>query len=181
VVRLDHVALPNKGPIGRLMMEVRMIVVGIDVGLTGALAVVEDSRLVEVMDMPVIDRGKAKKPALDVVALAGLVGKLRWMNAFVIEEQGAAPGQGLGSTFRLGWQAGVIEGLVRGSGLRVELVKPHVWKAGMRLSSDKELSRQAARKLWPEAKDFERKKDHGRAEAALLARYWILAHARDAA
>lgn len=155
-----------------------MRVLGIDVGLTGALALVSDETLVGVWDMPVIERGK--KRVLDAEALARWMAGPTWVDAVVLEEQGAAPGQGLGSTFKLGWQAGLIEGLVRASMVPLALVRPNVWKAGMRLSGDKEMSRQAARKLWPASKDFERKKDHGRAEAALLARYWILAHAREA-
>ena len=53
------------------------------------------------------------------------------------------------------------------------LVTPQKWKRHFRLiGSDKEASRTMALRLFPAcAEHFQRKKDHGRAEAALLARY----------
>lgn len=152
-----------------------MRVLGIDVGLTGAVALVEDGRLVWVEDMPTATPERSKKYALDVAAFANLLWSVP-VDAVALEKQSAAPGQGLGSTFKLGWQAGLIEGLARGRGMDVHLIQPGVWKAALRLGSDKGISRVAARKLWPASKDFERKKDHGRAEAALLAWWYERVH-----
>lgn len=42
---------------------------------------------------------------------------------------------------------------------------------GVRLDADKERARALAIRLWPASRHFERKRDHGRAEAALLARF----------
>jgi hypothetical protein len=175
--------MPNKGPIRRPTMEDEMDVLGIDVGLTGALVLTRGDAIRAWWDMPTLKSGKTKKLVLDVVELARIMHSLRAVDVVVLEEQGAAPGQGLGSTFKLGWQAGVIEGLARGNGMFVQLVRPQVWKAAMRLGSDKAMSRRAAQALFPVtgAKLFDRVKDHGRAEAALIAAYWRLAHARDAA
>jgi crossover junction endodeoxyribonuclease RuvC len=50
-------------------------------------------------------------------------------------------------------------------------VSPAVWKRHFKLSADKEASRALALRLFPAtAEHFSRKKDHGRAEAALIAR-----------
>jgi crossover junction endodeoxyribonuclease RuvC len=51
-------------------------------------------------------------------------------------------------------------------------VSPAVWKKHFKLPADKEASRALALPLFPAtAEHFARKKDHGRAEAALIARY----------
>jgi hypothetical protein len=54
----------------------------------------------------------------------------------------------------------------------LHLVTPGKWKKHFQLTSDKEQSRELAIRLFPgSAFQFNRKKHHGRAEAALLARY----------
>jgi crossover junction endodeoxyribonuclease RuvC len=55
----------------------------------------------------------------------------------------------------------------------LHLVTPAKWKRYFGLDADKEKSRALALRLWPSRSDlFTRKRDHGRAEAALLARYF---------
>jgi crossover junction endodeoxyribonuclease RuvC len=49
-------------------------------------------------------------------------------------------------------------------------VRPVVWKKAFSLGKDKEASRLRAQQLFPSA-DLRRKRDHGRAEALLLAWY----------
>lgn len=153
-----------------------MRVLGVDPGLTGALAVVKAGEgagaLVSWSDMPTTNKGKE----LDVEALHYLVvaARDRGARVMVIERQQAAPGQGVGSTFKLGMQYGLILGLARAAGMRIVEVAPALWKSGMRLGSDKAQSRQAAMKAWPnDAKLFARVKDHGRAEAALIALWGV--------
>lgn len=158
-----------------------MIIVGVDPGLTGAIALVggeRGERLVEVMDMPTRRVGKAKKEELDLEALRYMLALARRRTAvLVMEAQSAAPGQGVSSVFKLGEQYGLLRGMALSMGFRVELVRPAVWKAAMRLGSDKERSREAAMKAWPgEQVFFGRVKDHGRAEAALIALWAHRAH-----
>lgn len=50
---------------------------------------------------------------------------------------------------------------------------PTSWKRHFRLGSDEDASRALARRLWPACGVLERKKDHGRAEALLMARYGL--------
>jgi crossover junction endodeoxyribonuclease RuvC len=56
-------------------------------------------------------------------------------------------------------------------GVPLYLVAPTKWKPHFSLGSDKEKARALALRLWPTSVHFGRKKDHNRAEAALLARY----------
>jgi crossover junction endodeoxyribonuclease RuvC len=157
------------------------IVVGVDPGLTGAIALVggeRGERLVEVMDMPVKRVGKAKREELDVEALRYMLALARRRaDVLVMERQGAAPGQGVSSTFKLGAQYGMLHGMAIVMGFRVERVSPAEWKAALRLGADKERSREAAMKAWPaDQVFFARVKDHGRAEAALIALWAHRAH-----
>jgi crossover junction endodeoxyribonuclease RuvC len=157
------------------------IIVGVDPGLTGAIALVggeRGERLVEVMDMPTMRVGKGKKEELDVEALRYVLALARRRTSvLVMEAQSAAPGQGVSSTFKLAAQYGFLHGATLAMGFKVELVRPAVWKAALRLGADKDRSRDAATKAWPDvAHAFARVKDHGRAEAALIALWAHRAH-----
>jgi hypothetical protein len=62
------------------------------------------------------------------------------------------------------------DGLLATLGLAYTRVRPGVWKKALGLTRDKEQTRLRAMQLYPGA-DLRRKKDHGRAEALLLARW----------
>jgi crossover junction endodeoxyribonuclease RuvC len=66
----------------------------------------------------------------------------------------------------------VAIGVIGAAAIPLHLVTPAKWKGHLRLSSDKEQARALALRLFPACSEhFKRKKDHGRAEAALIARY----------
>jgi crossover junction endodeoxyribonuclease RuvC len=82
------------------------------------------------------------------------------------------PGQGVSSTFKFGVAYGVAQGVIASARIPVYFVSPGKWKRHFGLSADKEEARKRALHRWPgRAELFSRKKDHGRAEAALLALY----------
>lgn len=90
----------------------------------------------------------------------------------VIEQVWVLPKQGLSSAATFIGSAWMVEGILHGLGIRVELVRPHVWKAkvGGLTGKDKDASRERACQLYPfAAEHLTRKKDHDRAEALLLA------------
>ena len=90
----------------------------------------------------------------------------------MVEAVAAMPGQGVSSTFRFGQAVGAVAGVTAALGLPIQWVAPGVWKRSLRLSADKEQSRQRALELWPGfASRFARKADHNRAEAALIGLY----------
>jgi crossover junction endodeoxyribonuclease RuvC len=80
------------------------------------------------------------------------------------------PGQGTRSMFTTGYGMGIWVGILATLEFPYTTVRPQVWKRALRLSKDKEASRLRAIQLFPGA-DLRRKKDHGRAEALLLAYY----------
>jgi crossover junction endodeoxyribonuclease RuvC len=90
----------------------------------------------------------------------------------IIERVGAMPKQGVSSTFRFGKSYGVAIGVVAALKIPVHFVAAGVWKRHFNLPADKEAARARALQLWPgRAELFSRRRDHNRAEAALLARY----------
>jgi hypothetical protein len=104
-----------------------------------------------------------------------LAARLKQMcpDAAVIERVSAMPRQGVSSTFKFGTAYGILQGVVAALEIPVHFVMPGRWKKHFGLSAEKEESRARALQLWPSRSDlFSRKKDHGRAEAALLARYF---------
>ena len=88
-----------------------------------------------------------------------------------IEESQSMPGQGVRSMFTIGLGFGVWLGILAALELPFTRVRPALWKTAIGLrGKDKEASRLRAQQLFPTA-DLRRKKDHGRAEALLLALY----------
>ncbi len=142
------------------------LVLGIDPGLTGALAVFDPARpgAVVVHDMPVAGG------MVDAAELARLVCEIGPTEA-VVEQVASRPGQGVASIFKFGTCYGAALATVAAMGIPARLVPPTRWKKHFRLGADKEDARALAVRLWPGCPAFSRKKDHGRAEAALIARF----------
>jgi len=68
----------------------------------------------------------------------------------------------------------IVEGVALGAGIPVRWVSASKWKRALGLSADKGASRRRATELWPaQSAMFARVKDDGRAEAALIAYYWL--------
>lgn len=149
------------------------MIVGIDPGFSGAIALLNPfTRYLEVHDMPVLPN-KTGKTVLDFTKLVGLLVPPRDVRIVAMVEQvSAMPGQGVTSMFRLGQSLGAIEATVHGHGYEVHYATPSKWKRYFGLSSNKDISRGLAKQRFPaQASYFDRKKDDGRAEAALLALY----------
>jgi crossover junction endodeoxyribonuclease RuvC len=141
-------------------------ILGIDPGLGGAIAFFFPAQdVVSVEDMPIAAGD------VDAATLAERIAQMR-PNIAIVELVASRPGQGVASVFKFGCGFGMVRGVIAASGVPLHLVSPAKWKRSYGLDSDKERSRALALRLWPGRSDlFGRKKDHGRAEAALLARY----------
>ena len=142
-------------------------IVGIDPGKTGAIALFypETSSRVAVHDLPLAD-GEISAPLLADL-IRGYAPSLA-----IIERVSAMPGQGVVSMFNFGRAYGDVRGVVGALGIPLHFVTPQKWKKHFRLSSDKEQARALALRLFPACADhFKLKKHHGRAEAALIAKF----------
>lgn len=142
------------------------IILGIDPGMLGGLAFYAPSnpRAVAAFDIPLAGG------EVDVDAVAALI-RQHEPDLAVIERASAMPKQGVSSTFKFGAAYGALRAAAAALGVPSHVVTPATWKRHWRLSADKEQARALAIRLWPGVGHFSRVKDHGRAEAALLARY----------
>jgi len=151
-----------------------MKVLGVDPGVSGALAIYDDSRpdYVFPIDVPTVP-GKTRGRDVDWPALADEINiTLGGADHAYIEQVNAGPGEGRATIFKFGYAAGGQRGIIVGSNIPVTMVLPQKWKREMRVTREKETSLALARTLFPEAVDFfKRKKDHNRSEAALIAYY----------
>ena len=149
-------------------------ILGVDPGGSGALALLEGAKLIDVVDMPVfmVARGRGFKPEIDTHALIALLRDWK-PDACWFERVGGMDGQSASAAFNFGRVAGNCEAIVKASGTRFDFVSPHVWKGGMKLiNAAKDDARAKATNMWPHlAERFRRKMDDGRAEAALIAEY----------
>jgi hypothetical protein len=139
-------------------------ILGIDPGITGGIACLRPDGTIVAEDIPVVGG------EVDVDALVRKVRALAPRLA-VIEKAQAMPRQGVSSTFKYGTAFGALRAVMTLCEIETHIVSPRRWKNHFGLDADKEKSRAMAIRLWPGTALFERRKDHGRAEAALLARY----------
>lgn len=148
-----------------------MLTVGLDPGLTGALALLDAEGVPElVADLAVIrDR---KLAWIDGAALQALLrNALRGRPCrAIVERVSAMPRQGVASSFAFGVGFGSILNVLQTLQLPLELVTPATWKRALGLTSDKRASLDKARLLFPAA-ELHLAKHDGRAEALLLAWY----------
>ena len=161
--------------------------IGIDPGITGAVAMLPppdklkelNHSGVEVWDIPVYQDGKHQM--INAVALANILKGWReqisnrldeklYLMVYV-EQVSAMPGQGIAGMFNFGTSYGIILGVVGALGMPLTLVRPQVWKkrAGL-LHREKDEARTMAQRLYPQI-DLSRKKDIGKADALLIARF----------
>lgn len=156
-----------------------MRILGIDPGASGALALLHHGELVEVLDMPtrqVTLAGGAVKTRIDGRALAAAIQALAPSWAF-LEQVSSHAGEGPMGAFAFGRSVGVVEGVLGAIELQATEVPPQTWKrvVGVRKGPDgdrKTPARLKAAALFPKhAAAFARKKDDGRADAALVAWY----------
>lgn len=131
------------------------LVIGIDPGLTGAIAWLADGVLTDVCDMPTVGRGKAGRQTVNAPDLARLIREHLFIGAAVVavvEEVAARPGQGVTSMFRFGHSCGAIAGVLGALRIPVVYVTPQRWKRyhGL-IGAAKDASRGRAIDLYPSA------------------------------
>lgn len=174
--------------------------IGIDPGLTGAVAVIRGNEI-KFMDAPVMQVrvGKSLKNELDPRGCTRLlhscigyaectldffvtIEKVAPMPSFSRNKEGEVEerrSMGATSAFNFGMGFGIWIGVCAAIGLPYELVHPQSWKRRIMpgMAGGKDAGRVVALRLYPHAEDhLSRKKDHGRADALLLARYGQLTH-----
>lgn len=154
-------------------------ILGIDVGLSGAIALYNNqTQDIQILDMPTHEitiNGK-KKNRIDIYELARIIdARSEDIKHAFVEDVSASPQMGTTSAFAFGMGAGLVHGVVAACFIPMTLIRPQVWKKKLALSADKDMARRKASSLFPShVEKWSRAKDHGRAEALLIAYYGSL-------
>jgi len=154
-----------------------MIIFGIDPGISGAISVLENKKVIEVFDMPTMIDGKKNKRQVNGSQVTNII-KEKLNNdkeiVVVVEHVNAMPGQGVTSMFNFGQSFGVIKGICSALRLSVHFVRPIKWKKHFNLiKTNKDASRTKVIQTYPEiSSKLSKKKDSNKADAILIARYF---------
>lgn len=156
-----------------------MIVIGIDIGVTGAMSAVDSRGTCVVQDLPIVvtDKGKRLDAPQFIRDLRSLVppGEAALIvaeNVHVMQVAGRRMSHSTETTLvGLRFAVHAVADIAR---IPVELVTPQAWKKHFGIKADKtgKQARDTAAKLYPNAAhNLTRVKDHNRAESLLIAHY----------
>ena len=154
-----------------------MKIIGIDPGLSGGIAVLENLKVLNIYDMPVMSEGKKNKRQLNSAQLVTLIKeniKTNEETVVVVEQVNAMPGQGVTSMFNFGQSYGILKGICSAMQLPMYFVRPAKWKKYFNLiNSEKDASRTKAIEIFPYfSGNLSKKKDSNKADAILIASYY---------
>ena len=154
-----------------------MRIIGIDPGLSGGIAVLDDLKIYDIFDMPIMSEGKKNKNQLNSAQLVNIINEhvLKNEDTFVIVEQvSAMPGQGVTSMFNFGQTFGSIKGICAALKLPIFYVRPAKWKKHFELiNSSKDASRTKVIEIFPYiSSELSKKKDSNKADAVLIASFF---------
>ena len=130
-----------------------MRIIGIDPGLSGAIAILENNKVVGIYDMPVMAEGKKNKRQLNSAQLVNIIKDNIYTKeeiTVVVEQVNAMPGQGVTSMFNFGQTFGAIKGVCAALNLSIFFVRPSKWKKHFELiNSSKDSSRTKVIEMYP--------------------------------
>jgi crossover junction endodeoxyribonuclease RuvC len=148
------------------------IVIGIDPGLDGAVAELNEAGdLLRIHDVPTLLDGAKGRRAVNAALFASIVYQTHASRAYC-ELVGPRPTDGSAAGFGFGRSRGIIEGVLAAAGIPLVMIAPPTWKRAAGIAPGKEnkdSARSVAIARWPaQAALFARKCDVDRAEAALI-------------
>ena len=154
-----------------------MKIIGIDPGLSGAIAILENTKVLAIFDMPVMAEGKKNKKQLNSAQLVNILKENADINkesCVVVEQVNAMPGQGVTSMFNFGQTFGAIKGVCAALNLPIFFVRPSKWKKHFELiNASKDSSRTKVIEMYPSlSTQLSKKKDVNKSDAILIARFY---------
>ncbi len=154
-----------------------MKIIGIDPGLSGAIAILENNTVLHIFDIPVMSEGKKNKRQLNSALLVNLLKENindKEEIAVVVEQVNAMPGQGVTSMFNFGQTFGALKGICAALELPIYFVRPSKWKKHFELiNSSKDASRTKVIEMYPKlSSQLAKKKDVNKSDAILIARFF---------
>ena len=161
-----------------------MKIIGIDPGLSGAIAVMHDKKVINMYDMPVMAEGKKNKRQLNSSQLVNILTDN--INGdeeaiVVVEQVNAMPGQGVTSMFNFGQTFGAIKGVCAALKLPIFFVRPSKWKKHFELiNSSKDASRTKVIEMYPTlSSQLAKKRDVNKSDAILIAKFYFETKLKD--
>ena len=156
-----------------------MLIIGIDPGISGSICFLDNGKILDVIEMPIMTDGKKNKKQVNGSQVYNEIS--RRIKQFeknqirvVIEHVSAMPGQGVTSMFNFGQSFGILKGICTAMQLPMYFVRPAKWKKYFNLlNSEKDASRTRAIEIFPYfSSQLSRKKDSNKADAILIASFY---------
>ncbi len=156
-----------------------MLIIGIDPGISGSICFLDNGKILEVIEMPIMTDGKKNKKQVNGSQVYNEITKRikqfeKNQIRVVIEHVSAMPGQGVTSMFNFGQSFGILKGICTAMQLPMYFVRPAKWKKYFNLlNSEKDASRTRAIEIFPYfSSQLSRKKDSNKADAILIASFY---------
>ena len=154
-----------------------MIIFGVDPGVSGAICVLKEGKILEVYEMPTMIDGKKNKRQVNGAEVTNIFLKELHNEdkaKVVVEHVTAMPGQGVTSMFNFGQSFGVLKGICAALKLPIYFVRPTKWKKYFNLiKTNKDASRTKVIEMFPYiSSKISRKKDSNKADSILIAKYF---------
>ena len=161
-----------------------MKIIGIDPGLSGAIAVMHNKKVINMYDMPVMAEGKKNKRQLNSSQLVNIIKENINEDEdtiVVVEQVNAMPGQGVTSMFNFGQTFGAIKGVCAALKLPIFFVRPSKWKKHFELiNSSKDASRTKVIEMYPTLSgQLAKKRDVNKSDAVLIAKFYFETKLKD--
>ena len=160
-----------------------MLIIGIDPGVSGSICFFRDGKILDVIEMPIMNEGKKNKKQVNGAQIYNEIIKRINTNSetnirVVIEHVTAMPGQGVTSMFNFGQSFGILKGICSAMRLPMFFVRPAKWKKYYNLiNSEKDASRTRAIEIFPNfSSQLSKKKDSNKADAILIASFYHETH-----
>ena len=156
-----------------------MLIIGIDPGISGSICFLDNGKVLDVIEMPIMTDGKKNKKQVNGSQVYNEITKRikqfeKNQIRIVIEHVSAMPGQGVTSMFNFGQSFGILKGICTAMQLPMYFVRPAKWKKYFNLlNSEKDASRTRAIEIFPYfSSQLSKKKDSNKADAILIASFY---------
>ena len=156
-----------------------MLIIGIDPGISGSICFLDNGKILDVIEMPIMTDGKKNKKQVNGSQVYNEISKRikqfeKNQIRVVIEHVSAMPGQGVTSMFNFGQSFGILKGICTVMQLPMYFVRPAKWKKYFNLlNSQKDASRTRVIEIFPYfSSQLSRKKDTNKADAILIASFY---------
>ena len=156
-----------------------MLIIGIDPGISGSICFLDNGKILDVIEMPIMTDGKKNKKQVNGSQVYNEITKRikqfeKNQIRVVIEHVSAMPGQGVTSMFNFGQSFGILKGICTAMQLPMYFVRPTKWKKYFNLlNSEKDASRTRTIEIFPYfSSQLSRKKDSNKADAILIASFY---------